>query len=286
MTKKTVAVIGAGTMGAGIAQVFARVGYDVRLIDQSPRALDDARARINDSLGRFAAKGQLPHDEVARTAARIHPSTTLADAADAEIVIEAIIEDPAAKRALLAELDRLALPHALLASNTSSVSITELAAATGRPDRVLGMHFMNPVPLMSLVELIRGHSTSAATMARAGEICVELGKTPVESADYPGFIANRILMPMINEAIYAVMEGVGTPEAIDTVLRLGANHPMGPLQLADLIGLDVCLAILTVLHDGLGDSKYRPCPLLRRMVAAGQLGRKSGRGFHDYSQPA
>jgi len=279
---RTVGVIGAGTMGAGIAQVFAQAGYDVRLIDRSREALDQARIRIDASLSKFVAKGKLSQGQLEQASARIRTSTSLADVAGAMLVIEAIVEERAAKRAILAELDALVGEDAILATNTSSISITELAAATRKPDRVLGMHFMNPVPLMALVELIRGHSTAPATMTRAAEFCGTLGKTPVESADYPGFIANRVLMPMINEAIYAVMEGVGSPEAIDTVLRLGANHPMGPLQLADLIGLDVCLAILNVLHDGLGDPKYRPCPLLRRMVAAGQIGRKSGRGFYDY----
>jgi len=199
-----------------------------------------------------------------------------------DFVVEAIVEDAAAKRSLFAGLDALARPDVILASNTSSISITLLGAATKRPDRVLGMHFMNPVPLMALVELIRGQATSDASMAAARGLCERLGKTGVEAADYPGFIANRILMPMINEAIYAVMEGVGTPESIDTVMKLGMNHPMGPLTLADFIGLDVCLAILEVMHDGLGDPKYRPCPLLRRMVDAGQLGRKSRRGFYSY----
>ena len=208
--------------------------------------------------------------------------TTLDRLSEADYMVEAIVEDEAAKRALFASLDAIAQPPVILASNTSSISITVLGAATKRPDRVLGMHFMNPVPLMTLVELIRGQATSPDSMRIASELCAKLGKTAVEAADYPGFIANRILMPMINEAIYAVMEGVGTPQAIDAVMKGGMNHPMGPLTLADFIGLDVCLAILNVLHEGLGDPKYRPCPLLRRMVAAGHLGRKSGQGFYTY----
>lgn len=281
--REQVGVVGAGTMGAGIAQVFAQAGYDVRLIDQSRAALEGARARIEASLAKFAAKGTISEDQRERALSSVRTSTSIDDAAGAGIVVEAIVEDADAKRVVLSAIDTIVASDALVGSNTSSISITELAAATRHPERVLGMHFMNPVPLMGLVELVRGHRTSPATMARAVEICGLLGKTPVESADYPGFIANRILMPMINEAVYAVMEGVGSPESIDTVMKLGANHPMGPLQLADLIGLDVCLAILNVLHEGLGDPKYRPCPLLRRMVAAGQIGRKSGRGFYEYA---
>jgi 3-hydroxybutyryl-CoA dehydrogenase len=213
---------------------------------------------------------------------RLAFATSVDALADADYVVEAIVEHADAKRALFASLDAVTRPDVILASNTSSISITALGAATRRPDKVLGMHFMNPVPLMALVEMIRGQATSDASMQTASALCVQLGKTPVEAADYPGFIANRILMPMINEAIFAVMEGIGTPDAIDSVMTLGMNHPMGPLTLADFIGLDVCLAILNVLHDGFGDSKYRPCPLLRRMVAAGHLGRKSGQGFYTY----
>lgn len=285
MNRELVGVIGAGTMGAGIAQVFAQAGYEVCLVDESSAALSRAVARIEDSLQKFVTKGMLTGEVRQRTIAALSTSTSLDDVSGATLVVEAIVEDAGAKRALFARLDAMVGPDTILASNTSSISITEIASATRRADRVVGMHFMNPVPLMRLVEVIRGQGTSPETVTRVKAVCEALGKTPVESADYPGFIANRVLMPMINEAVFAVMEGVGTPESIDTVLRLGANHPMGPLQLADLIGLDVCLAILAVMHEGFGDSKYRPCPLLRRMVAAGHLGRKSGRGFYDYSTP-
>jgi 3-hydroxybutyryl-CoA dehydrogenase len=282
MMIKTVGVIGAGTMGNGIAQVFAQSGFEVLVQDVAQPALDRAKGTIAKSLAKFVEKGKL--DAAARDAAlgRLSFATTLDGCSEVDFIVEAAFEDRETKRALFARLDQLARPGVMLTSNTSSISITTLAAATKRPELVLGMHFMNPVPLMTLVELVRGQATSAEAMATATELCAKLGKTPVEAADYPGFIANRILMPMINEAIFAVMEGVGTPEAIDTVMKLGMNHPMGPLTLADFIGLDVCLAILEVLHDGLGDPKYRPCPLLRRMVAAGHLGRKSGRGFYTY----
>jgi 3-hydroxybutyryl-CoA dehydrogenase len=279
---KTIGVIGAGTMGNGIAQVFAQAGYAVRLADVAQPMLDRARASIERSVSKFVQKGLLTAAARDETMGRLRTTTTLDTLVDADFVVEAIVEQVEAKQALFTSLDAIAKPEVILASNTSSISITVLGAATKRPGQVLGMHFMNPVPVMTLVELIRGQATSADSMRVASELCRTLGKTPVEAADYPGFIANRVLMPMINEAIYCVMEGVGTPEAVDQVMRLGMNHPMGPLALADLIGLDVCLAILDVLQDGLGDPKYRACPLLRRMVAAGLLGRKSGQGFYTY----
>jgi 3-hydroxybutyryl-CoA dehydrogenase len=282
MEIRTIAVVGAGTMGSGIAQVFAQAGFRVLLNDVVDLALDRARAAIERSLAKFVEKGKLSATERDETLGRITATTSILHLAEADYVVEAVVENADAKRSLFQTLDGVVRPEVILASNTSSIPITLLGAATRRPERVLGMHFMNPVPLMSLVELIRGQATSAETIETARALCTRLGKTGVEAADYPGFISNRILMPMINEAIYAVMEGVGTPEAIDTVMRLGMNHPMGPLALADLIGLDVCLAILEVLQDGLGDPKYRPCPLLRRMVMAGHLGRKTGRGFYTY----
>ena len=279
---KRVGVVGAGTMGNGIAQVFAQSGFDVRLCDVVPAAIDRARGSIEKSLAKFVEKGKLGAEDRDAALGRLSTGSDLDALGDVDFVVEAIAEKVDAKTDVFTRLDKLTKPHVILSSNTSSISITVLGAATTRPDKVLGMHFMNPVPLMTLVELIRGQATSPASMTIATDLCTRLGKTPVEAADYPGFISNRILMPMINEAIYTVMEGVGTPEAIDTVMKLGMNHPMGPLTLADFIGLDVCLAILNVLHDGLGDPKYRPCPLLRRMVAAGHLGRKSGQGFYRY----
>jgi 3-hydroxybutyryl-CoA dehydrogenase len=277
-----IGVVGAGTMGNGIAQVFAQAGLDVRLCDSVPAALDRARATIDKSLAKLVEKGKLTSADGDTAATRISTTTNIDALAEVDYVVEAIAEDVTAKLDLFRRLDKLTRPDVVLSSNTSSISITVLGSATGRPDKVLGMHFMNPVPLMTLVELIRGQATSAESMMVATQLCMRLGKTGVEAADYPGFISNRILMPMINEAIYTLMEGVGTPEAIDSVMKLGMNHPMGPLTLADFIGLDVCLAILNVLHEGLGDPKYRPCPLLRRMVAAGYLGRKTGRGFYTY----
>ena len=277
-----VAVIGAGTMGNGIAQVFATCGHDVTMIDVSANALEKGLKAVRGSLARVVKKWALSQEAADQAVARIRPATTVADARDADLAIEAATENPALKFTLFAELDRTCRPEVILASNTSSISITEIAAKTGRPDRVIGMHFMNPVPVMQLVEVIRGQATSDATTASVMELASALGKTPVEVNDYPGFVSNRVLMPMINEAVYCVMEGVAKPEAIDTVMKLGMAHPMGPLALADLIGLDTCLAILEVLHRGLGDDKYRPCPLLRRMVAAGHLGRKAGRGFYSY----
>ena len=278
----SIGVVGAGTMGNGIAQVFAQKGFTVHVVDALPAALDRARATIDKSLGKFVEKGKMSAADREQTLGRISFGGMVGALSGADFVVEAIVEDYEAKRALFGTLDAVTKPDVILSSNTSSISITALGAATRRPDRVLGMHFMNPVPIMTLVELVRGQATAPESMKVATDLCASLGKTAVEAADYPGFISNRILMPMINEAIFALMEGVGTPEAIDTVMKLGMNHPMGPLTLADFIGLDVCLAILEVLHDGLGDPKYRPCPLLRRMVAAGHLGRKSGRGFYAY----
>ena len=283
MEIKIVGVVGAGTMGNGIAQVFAQAGFEVRLVDVAWPVLDRARAQIETSLAKFVAKGKISEADRDAAMGRVHLSTALDHLVEADYVVEAIVENPGAKCALFTSLDAMTKPHVILASNTSSISITVLGAATTRPDRVLGMHFMNPVPLMGLVELIRGQATSEESMRAASTLCGALGKNGVEAADYPGFIANRILMPMLNEAFFAVLEGVGTPEAIDAVMKGGMNHPMGPLALADFIGLDVCLAILNVLHGGFGDPKYRPCPLLKRMVAAGHLGRKSGRGFYVYA---
>ena len=274
-------VVGAGTMGAGIAQVFAQAGAKVLLHDASVPALERARRAITSSLERLTAKGAIDAVLAEATLTRIADASF--DAASvAEIVVEAIVENPAAKQELFARLDAACPDAAMLASNTSSVSITSLAAATSRPERVVGLHFMNPVPVLPLVEVVRGQRTADATVDLACRVAAALDKTPVVSADVPGFIANRVLMPMINEAIFALMEGVGTAEAIDTVMTLGMRHPMGPLALADLIGLDVCLAILDVMHEGFGDPKYRACPLLRRMVAAGLLGRKGGEGFYRY----
>ncbi len=277
-----VAVIGAGTMGNGIAQVFATSGHQVTMVDVSAGALDKGLAAIRTSLGRMVKKGTLGQEAADLATSRIAVATTVDDARGAELAIEAATENPALKYQIFQQLDQVCAPGVILASNTSSISITEIAAKTRRPELVIGMHFMNPVPVMQLVEVIRGQATSDDTTRRVMELSTALGKTPVEVNDYPGFVSNRVLMPMINEAIFCVMEGVATPEAIDTVMKLGMAHPMGPLMLADLIGLDTCLAILEVLHRGLGDDKYRACPLLRRMVAAGQLGRKTGKGFYNY----
>jgi 3-hydroxybutyryl-CoA dehydrogenase len=283
MTTLNVAVLGGGTMGNGIAQVFAQAGHRVVLRDLSQDILDRARASIDKSLAKLAEKGKIAPADREATLGRLTTATDLGAVAGADLVVEAIVEKLEVKAEVFRELDRITRPEAILASNTSSISITKLGAVTKRPDRVIGMHFMNPVPLMVLVEVIRGQATSDGTTQTVMELAKALGKTPVEVNDYPGFVSNRVLMPMINEAIYCVYENVATPEAIDQVMKLGMNHPMGPLTLADFIGLDVCLAILEVLHDGLGDPKYRPCPLLKRMVDAGWLGRKSGRGFYNYT---
>jgi 3-hydroxybutyryl-CoA dehydrogenase len=277
-------VVGAGTMGNGIAHVFAQHGWEVALIDSAAAALDQATATIRANLERQVKKGTLAAGAPAAVLGRITAGTSIEAAANADIVVEAASETPTVKFAIFEQLDRTCRPATILATNTSSISITEIAARTGRRGQVIGMHFMNPVPVMQLVEVIRGYGTSDATTTTVMEMARELGKTPVEVNDYPGFVSNRVLMPMINEAIFCVMEGVATPDSIDTVMKLGMAHPMGPLALADFIGLDVCLAILEVLHRGLGDDKYRPCPLLRKMVAAGDLGRKSGRGFHGYEE--
>ncbi len=281
MTK--VAVIGSGTMGNGIAHVFAQHGHSVALIDVASAALEKALKTIAGNLDRQVKKGTLAPEAPAEILSRVTTSTELAAAKDADLVIEAASENPAVKFDLFTKLDALCRAEAILATNTSSISITQIAARTKRAPQVIGMHFMNPVPVMQLVEIIRGHSTSDATTAMVMELSRALGKTPVEVNDYPGFVSNRVLMPMINEAIYCVFEGVATPESIDTVMKLGMAHPMGPLALADFIGLDVCLAILNVLHEGIGDDKYRPCPLLKKMVAAGEFGRKSGKGFFVYN---
>jgi 3-hydroxybutyryl-CoA dehydrogenase len=277
-----IAVVGAGTMGNGIAHVFAQHGFPVTLIDAEARFLDQAKQVIAANLDRQVKKGALVAAQASETLGRIAVRVGVPQALDAVLAIEAVPEDLALKKQIFAGLDAALPKAAILASNTSSISITELAAATGRPDRMIGMHFMNPVPVMKLVEVVRGLATSDATFQAVLAWTETLGKTAAVSADYPGFISNRILMPMINEAVYCVMEGVADAQSVDTVMKLGMNHPMGPLTLADFIGLDVCLAIMEVLHRGLGDDKYRPCPLLRNMVRAGQLGRKSGRGFYSY----
>jgi 3-hydroxybutyryl-CoA dehydrogenase len=279
-----IVVIGAGTMGNGIAHTAAASGFDTTLVDVSTEILDRALSTISANLQRGVDKGKMTADEKQAVLGRIRKETDMETIADADLVVEAIIENVGAKTQLFEKLDRITRPDCILSSNTSSISITKIAASTKRPDKVIGMHFMNPVPIMTLVEVIRGIATSDETYRAVDEASKRMGKTPIEVNDYPGFISNRVLMPMINEAIFALYEGVATPEAIDGVMKLGMNHPMGPLTLADFIGLDVCLAILRVLEDGFGDPKYRPCPLLVKMVDAGWLGRKTGRGFYSYQR--
>ena len=282
MDRISVGVVGAGQMGSGIAQVFAQQGYDVIMLDIDDAAVARGLATIGTSLDRLIKKSSIAADQRETILGRVSTTTDLSALSSVQIVVEAATERPELKFDLFRRLDEFCPPETILASNTSSISITAIAAQTKRPDKVVGMHFFNPVPLMALVEIVRGQLTSDETFRKVEALARELGKTPVAVHDYPGFVSNRILMPMINEAIFCVMEGVAEAEAIDAVMKLGMNHPMGPLQLADFIGLDTCLAIMEVLHDGLGDDKYRPCPLLRRMVVAGQLGKKTGKGFYQY----
>ena len=279
-----IAVVGAGQMGNGIAHVLAQSGFQVTMIDVSQEALDNGRSTIAKNIERQVKKGTIPAEDQVKVLSRIDLNMDLEAAGDASLIIEAASEDAGLKYRIFTDLDRIAKPKAVLATNTSSISITEIARRTSRPDKVVGMHFMNPVPVMKLVEIIRGLATSDETIEYVTDLSKQLGKTPVEVNDFPGFVSNRVLMPMINEAVYCLMEGVGKPEAIDQVMTLGMNHPMGPLALADLIGLDTCVAILDVLWEGLGNPKYAPCPLLKKYVAAGWLGRKSGRGFYTYKK--
>ena len=284
MKKDTIMVIGAGQMGSGIAQVSAQAGYNVYMYDVSPEQIEKGMKRISGQLFRQAEKGKLPHEDVKQIYQRLSPSAALDEAREAFLIIEAAVEQMDVKKDIFTRLDEVTEDSAILASNTSSLSITELAAVTKKPQNVIGMHFMNPVPVMQLVEVIRGLETSGETYETVVAAAERMNKVPIEVRDFPGFISNRILMPMINEAVFALYEGVAEKESIDGIMKLGMNHPMGPLALADLIGLDTCLYIMETLHEGFGDDKYRPCPLLKQYVSAGRLGKKTGRGFYTYEK--